>query len=602
VIPTDSNNFSAPSHLESLQGQVRAALLTKKRGEARHLLGQLVSLSGDADAVANLKILVSGVCSEVMAYETVSGSIRERLAGDATPAEIQEELDLRIPYWKAFLRDVPVLQIAKDGLADHDNPIILTKLKTLVDHMKAGRMDEALNLWKDLGEPTGAADGVLVQILQLLGRIRDDIEKKNWPSAWSSLKSLQELKKSANLTAYEPGLGEHFAQRERNLGYEMLLVRAGTCGSGGKIRRTMIEELITAKTEIDARAASDHSLLLFKERVDEVIETLGEDSGELESAGGSSRIGRFWLPLVVVIIAGALIGYWYIGQNGPSTPTDSGDATPHVGMHHPDACGRKLAGDVDFAMPNNNFMLFRKVYLSESPGVDHLKITELDGSESRVRAPFKESNGRNYFLIGKTEVSVGQYSQFMSPDQSIKDEPSLPARLVTADDAEKFCKEYAIWLTTHAKLPESNSGKFGQVRLPSNAEWEFVARGGQPERSQWLERYGAYQTPSITEYEWIAGPESSQGKPRKIALLAGNRLGILDMLGNVSEIAMSDRSDLRKHWMRGGNFTVSESSITPAIKQPMPDLMPNISIPFRQDTLGFRVVISATAEWNDSTN
>jgi len=601
VLPNDSNNSPASAYLKSLRGQVRGALLTRKRGEARHLLGQLVSLSHDPDAAENLQALIGGVTSEVAAYESMAGPIRERLAGVTAPAEIQKELDIKIPYWKAFLSDIPVLQIASDGLADHDNPVIQAKLKILTDHLKAGRMDDAWHLWKDLGEPTGAADGIMVQVLQFIGRIRDAVENKNWPSASSSLKALQQLKNSSDLAAYEPGLSEYITLQERNLGYETLLVRADACGTGRKARQTMLEELFTAKTAIDARSASDPSLLSFKERMDEAIENLGEKGGEQKATGSSPGRSRFMLPLVVVILSGVLIGYWWVmGQDGAEKTVS--DEPNSLGDFDPGSCGKSLPEDITYPMPNNNFMLFRRVYLSESSGVEHLEIKELDSGESAVRAPFKDEGGKCYFLMAKTEVSVGQYSQFMSPEESIKDQTSLPARLVTADDAEKFCMKYAVWLTSNAKLPVGASGKFGQVRLPSNPEWEFAARGGNPDSPQWLERFGAYPTNSISKYEWFAGPDSSQGKLRKIALLSGNRLGFFDMLGNVSEIVSSDRSDLRKHWMRGGNVTVSESSLTPAIKNPMPDLMPNIPSPFRQDSLGFRVVISTPAEWNDSAN
>ena len=599
MTPADSNSTTTSPHLDFLRGQVRAALLTKKRGEARHILGQLISLSDDSDAVENLQTLVGGVLSEVAAFESRAGLIHDRLAAGGTTSEIQLDLDSQIPYWRAFTADIPVLLLAKNGLSDYDNPIIKAKLMTLPDHIKAGRMDEALQLWKDLGEPTGAVNGILVQTLQFLCKIRDNIEKQNWSSALSSLKGLLQLRKTSNLTDYDPGLRDYIALHERNLGYELLLNRADDCGTGKRVRKAMMEELFSAKTEIEARTASDLLLIPYKERVDEAIDQLdarASDEATSEPSGGF----RIVLPLVIVLIACGLIGIWAAGRNGPTLTNGSKDSQVSPESFDNSACGERLDGDIVLGMPNTYLMIFRKVYLSDSPGMDGLKIMELDGEASTVRAPFLDQSGRRYFLMGRTEVSAGQYSQFMPLDASIKGQPALPVRRVTANEAEAFCLKYSMWLKDHEKLPQTPSGKYGQARLPSNAEWEFTARGGHPDSAEWLERFGAYPAGSISQYEWFDGPQSSQGSVRKIALLAPNKLGIFDMLGNVNEIVTSNRTDQRKHWMRGGNITNSESSLTPALKQPMPDLMPSVPSPFRQEALGFRIVISAAPEWSDS--
>ena len=110
--PSEPASSLSSAHLDFLRGQVRTALLTKKRGEARHLLGQLVSLAGDTDAEENMKALIGGVTTELAAYESLAGSIHERLIVGTSHEDIQAELDKQIPHWRAFSGDIPVLLMA----------------------------------------------------------------------------------------------------------------------------------------------------------------------------------------------------------------------------------------------------------------------------------------------------------------------------------------------------------------------------------------------------------------------------------------------------------------------------------------------------------
>ncbi len=65
-------------------------------------------------------------------------------------------------------------------------------------------------------------------------------------------------------------------------------------------------------------------------------------------------------------------------------------------------------------------------------------------------------------------------------------------------------------------------------RLPTEAEWEFAARGGT--RSQGFIGAGSDNLPNIAWY-----CDNTDEKPRKVATKAPNELGIYDMSGNVYE-------------------------------------------------------------------
>ncbi len=587
--PSESISSPASAHLELLRGQVRAALLTKRKGEARHLLGQLVSLASDQDAKDNLKTLVSGVSFEVASYESRSGFIRERLANGIEVEVIRTELDNQLPHWRAFTGDVPVLLMAKNGMEDRENPLLKEKVSAVAAHLKTSCIPDALELWAKLGEPTAAADGMMVQIIELVAKVQTELQKSNWQAAQVTLDNLRQLAGSSQAAIYEPGLSQYVGKTTRLLGCETLLMRStAPVIKKDRERRALLEEIMQAKGELETLAVEDSTLLPYKERMDEAIERL---SGIRIEETSSGKLPVF-LALGFMTFVGAPCLLWYFNGKAPFR----GDLHPLP--YSEAACGGKpSAGDVSYPMPNGYSMLFRKIYLGQDMG--HVKFKEYDQSESKIRAPFKDDGGRSYFLMGKTEVTVGQYSQFMAPEKSIEADAALPVRLVTVEDAENFCKKFSIWLGQNAILPKSETGKFGQIRLPASAEWEYAARGGCETlgRATWNDRFGAYPSGKIAQFEWFAGPQSSQGKVRQVALLPPNRLGLTDMLGNVREMTLVESSGHKEDWMRGGDISVSESGLTPALKVSIPAMMPSGIGEFRQEELGFRVAISVPADW-----
>lgn len=77
-------------------------------------------------------------------------------------------------------------------------------------------------------------------------------------------------------------------------------------------------------------------------------------------------------------------------------------------------------------------------------------------------------------------------------------------------------------------------------RLPTEAEWEFAARGGNQSLAAWNYEIPGYSG-SDTDYDLMKGYSwygSSAGTPptHEVGLLKPNRLGLYDMSGNVSEL------------------------------------------------------------------
>lgn len=120
------------------------------------------------------------------------------------------------------------------------------------------------------------------------------------------------------------------------------------------------------------------------------------------------------------------------------------------------------------------------------------------------------------FYIDKTEVTVGQYRSFCeATNRDMPKEPewgwqdAMPMVHVTWNDA----KAYAEW-----------KGK----RLPTEAEWEYAARGGA--KAQGFIYSGA-NYPEVAA--WF--DQTTQGSPQAVGRRQPNEIGVFDMSGNVWE-------------------------------------------------------------------
>ena len=121
----------------------------------------------------------------------------------------------------------------------------------------------------------------------------------------------------------------------------------------------------------------------------------------------------------------------------------------------------------------------------------------------------------NDYYMGKYEVTQALWEAVMGSNPSIFEGDNLPVETVSWNDCQEFI----------SKLNSMTGRKF---RLPTEAEWEYAARGGKKSRS-----YQYSGSSNISDVAWYDGNSGSKIHP--VGTKQANELGIYDMSGNVYE-------------------------------------------------------------------
>lgn len=122
----------------------------------------------------------------------------------------------------------------------------------------------------------------------------------------------------------------------------------------------------------------------------------------------------------------------------------------------------------------------------------------------------------NDFEIGKYEVTQSQWVTIMGNNPSQMKGDNLPVTDISWVDIQEFIKRL--------------NGRTGKnYRLPTEAEWEYAARGGNKSRG-----YKYSGSNIVADVAWTT--ENANKKTHTVGTKAPNELGIYDMSGNVEEL------------------------------------------------------------------
>ena len=121
----------------------------------------------------------------------------------------------------------------------------------------------------------------------------------------------------------------------------------------------------------------------------------------------------------------------------------------------------------------------------------------------------------NDYYIGKYEVTQALWQAVMGSNPSNRKGDNLPVEEVSWDDCQEFI----------SKLNRMTSKTF---RLPTEAEWEYAARGGNKSKG-----YQYSGSNNLSDVAWYR--DNSGYKTYAVGTKQPNELGIYDMSGNVWE-------------------------------------------------------------------
>ncbi|MEE2685838.1 MAG: SUMF1/EgtB/PvdO family nonheme iron enzyme, partial [Planctomycetota bacterium] len=155
-----------------------------------------------------------------------------------------------------------------------------------------------------------------------------------------------------------------------------------------------------------------------------------------------------------------------------------------------------------------------------SQGSRMMGTNEPDGEAFRDEKPSHSVNLLRRFKAGMHEVTQAQFAEIMGENPSTFTGDKLPVNNVSWHQAVEFCQKLSL------RKEEFDAKR--AYRLPTEAEWEYMARWG----TKTVYHFGD-DPANLDAHAWYNANSNKATQP--VGQKNPNPLGLHDMLGNVSE-------------------------------------------------------------------
>ena len=245
---------------------------------------------------------------------------------------------------------------------------------------------------------------------------------------------------------------------------------------------------INATTPPPIDSGNDASAMMESDNRD--YESLSKE----KSSKGKIFIG---LGVLAVLVVAGLLFYFLSGKMG--TTGSSGTDSPAV-----DSSAITITAEgVQFTM------------IRVEGGTFTMGATQEQGNDAEADEKPAHQVALSSFYIAQTEVTQELWEAVMGSNPSKNKGAKLPVENVTWDDCQRFVSKLNLI-----------TGK--TFALPTEAQWEYAARGGDKSSSM---KYSGSNT--ADDVAWHSGNSSKATHP--VATKTANELDLYDMSGNVYE-------------------------------------------------------------------